>query len=132
MNDGLVQVINSFHRARNNGSLMTTFYDIFLKKSPELPSLFARTDFVRQVRMLRQSLLELLNYATGIESAVAEMTRLKEMHAELDIKPVHFKLWLDALCEAVAVHDPKFTPELETLWRQALQPGIDAMTSDSP
>jgi len=82
--------------------------------------------------MLKQSLLELLNYAGGIESAADEMTRLAEMHAGMAIKRTHYVMWLDALCEAVAIHDPDFTAELEALWRQSMQPGIDAMAKDLP
>jgi len=132
MNEDLSKVINSFHRARHSGGLFTTFYEIFLQKSPEIEPLFARTDFERQKRMLKQSLLELLNYAGGIESAVEEIARLAGKHAGMSIKKSHYSMWLDALCEAVAIHDSEFTPELEELWRQSLQPGIDAMTNYLP
>ncbi len=127
VDENLNQVIQSFHRARRNGDLFTTFYEKFFASSPEIPPLFVRTDFDRQKRMLRQSLLELLNFAAGIETAVEETVQLGRMHANLNIRSVHFDWWLDALLAALAEHDTEFTPELKTKWKQALQPGIEAM-----
>ena len=59
MNNPFEQVIASYHRARETGQLFDTFYRIFLGKSPEIPSMFARTDFPHQKLMLRESILEM-------------------------------------------------------------------------
>jgi truncated hemoglobin YjbI len=124
------QVAASYHRARETGKLFDTFYDLFLRKSPEIPPMFARTDFPHQKLMLRESILELLSFAqTG--SGREEIERLAERHRQLRVKPAHYDLWLDALCEALAKHDPKFDSTLETLWRSAMKKGIELM-SGSP
>ena len=120
------QVVSSYHRARDTGELFDTFYRILLAKSPEIPPMFARTDFPHQKLMLRQSILEMLLY-WQLESGHEEIERLARRHRELNVTTRHYQLWLDALCEALARHDPSFTPELEQLWRTALRPGIDAM-----
>jgi hemoglobin-like flavoprotein len=121
------QVVASYHRARQSGQLFDTFYELFLAKSPEIPPMFARTDFPHQKLMLRESILEMLVFAqTG--SGRDEIKRLAERHRQLNVKPVHYGLWLDALCEALAKHDREFNAALEQMWRDALQKGIELMS----
>ena len=63
MDSAFNQVVASYHRARQSGDLFDTLYQIFLGKSPEIPPMFARTDFPHQKLMLRESLLEMLIFA---------------------------------------------------------------------
>jgi hemoglobin-like flavoprotein len=124
------QVTASYHRARESGKLFDTFYERFLQKSPEIPPMFSRTDFPHQKLMLRESILEVLLFAqTG--SSREEIERLAERHRQLNVKPGHYDLWLDALCEALARHDPNFSSALRALWRNALRKGIDVMSAAS-
>lgn len=124
------QVVASYHRARESGQLFDTFYRLFLRKSPEIPGMFARTDFPHQKLMLRQSILEMLVFAqTG--AGRTEIERLRDRHRELNVTPVQYELWLDALCEALAKHDPEYNPVLETKWRDAMRKGIDIMSVGS-
>jgi hemoglobin-like flavoprotein len=124
-------VVASYHRCRQSGALFDTFYEIFLRKSPDIASKFARTDFVRQKLMLKESLLEMLSYYCGIESVRHEIEQLGKLHRQLGIRPEHYELWLDSLCEAVARHDPEYRVELGELWREAMRPGITLMLSGS-
>ena len=122
------QVVASYHRARGSGAMFDTFYRLFLGKSPEIPSMFTHTDFAHQKLMLRESLLEMLMFSqTG--SGRDEINRLAERHRSLHVQPRHYELWLDALCEALAEHDPLFTVELEQMWRDALRNGITLMSA---
>jgi hemoglobin-like flavoprotein len=124
------QVVASYHRARESGQLFDTFYRLFLGKSPEIPPMFARTDFPHQKLMLRESILEMLVFAqTG--SGRDEIMRLAERHRQLNVQSMHYDLWLDALCEALAKHDPQFSSALENLWRSAMRKGIEVMSASS-
>jgi hypothetical protein len=40
-------------------------------------------------------------------------------------------MWLEALCEALSIHDPQFNSELSDLWRAALRPGMELMVAGS-
>lgn len=127
MDPAFDQVVASYHRARQTGHLFDMFYDLFLAKSPEIPPMFARTDFPHQKLMLRESILEMLVFAqTGLGGD--EIQRLAKRHRQLNVKPVHYDLWLDALCEALATHDPEFNYELDLLWRDTMRKGIELMT----
>lgn len=130
MDSSFDQVVASYHRARETGQLFDTFYRLFLSKSPEIPAMFARTDFPHQKLMLRQSILEMLAFAqTG--TGRTEIERLRDRHRELNVTPAQYELWLDALCEALAKHDPKYNPALEMMWRDAMRKGIDLMSAGS-
>jgi hemoglobin-like flavoprotein len=122
------RVVASYHRARTTGQVFDTFYRVFLAKSPEIPAMFAHTDFPHQQLMLRESLLEMLIFSqTGSDRE--EIERLAERHRCLNVKREHYELWLDALCEALAQHDPGFTPQLEQAWRRAMHAGISVMSA---
>lgn len=131
MNDSadFKEVIASYHRGRASGQLFDTFYDILLAKSPQIRSKFAQTDFPRQKRLLKSSLLAMLSLQQGISSAEEEIDRIAVRHGrqDLDIHPGLYDLWLDALCEALAEHDPLFQPELESKWRRLMRVGIERM-----
>ena len=131
MQSSFEQVFSSYHRVRNSGKLFDTFYRLFLAKSPQFPPMFSHADFQHQKLMLRESLLEMLVFFhTG--SNREEIERLAERHRDLHVKPEHFDLWLTALCEALAIHDSEFTPDLEQKWRAAMRPGLTVMLAVGP
>jgi len=128
MDSSFDQVVASYHRARQSGELFDTFYNVFLGKSPEIPPMFAQTDFPHQKLMLRESILEMLLFAqTG--SGNDQIKRLSERHRQLNVKPAHYELWLDSLCEALAKHDRDFDSVLERKWRAAMWKGIKLMST---
>jgi hemoglobin-like flavoprotein len=61
-----------------------------------------------------------------------EIERLADRHRQVKVKPAHYDLWLDALCEALAKHDPQFNPTVEQIWRNAMRKGIDLMIAAAP
>lgn len=128
MSSPIEPVLASYHRARASGELFDTFYNLFLRKAPEIPPMFARTDFPHQKLLLRESILEMLLFAqNGVGRA--DLERLAERHRQLNVRPAHFELWLDSLCEALSLHDPEFSILLEQMWRSAMRPGIELMST---
>lgn len=127
----LDEVTASYHRCRASDGFLDTFYDRFLAKSPDVAEKFRNTDFSRQKLMLRESLLSMLTFNLGSEEARQDLLRLAERHSRrgVDIPPHMYDLWLDALCEAVAEHDPEYTRELGDLWRASMRAGIDLLVS---
>ncbi|NND96911.1 MAG: globin [Pirellulaceae bacterium] len=127
--DELTPLMASYHRCRDDDRFVDTFYELFLGKSPAIAQMFVHTDFKHQKLMLRESLLEMLCYDNGMAGAEAEVLKLSARHKTLGVKPEMFAMWLDSLCEAVEKHDPQYTPAIGTLWRNAMQKGIDLMLS---
>jgi hemoglobin-like flavoprotein len=128
MNPQIDPVIASYHRARESGQLFDTFYELFLGKSPEIPPMFARTDFRHQKLMVRESVLEMLQFAHS-GGGYDQVRKLGDRHRELNVRREHYERWLDALCEALAQHDPEFNETLEQQWRAAMQQGIAVMVA---
>lgn len=124
-------VVASYHRCRHTEASFDTLYELFLGKSPEIASMFVRTDFVLQKLMMKQSLLEMLNHYCGVEAVRPEIERLGKLHHQIAVRPEHYDLWLDSLCEAVAKHDPEYEVEQGERWRAAMRPGIALMLSVS-
>ncbi len=122
-------VMASYHRCRADEQFVDKFYDLFLATSSEIRNMFVHTDFKRQKLMLRESLLEMLCYARGMDGSEAEVIKLGHRHKELNITPEMFAMWLDSLCQAIKQHDPEYTPEIGQAWRAAMQKGIDLMLS---
>lgn len=127
MNRQLDEVTESFRRCRSDKAFIQTFYDVFLAKSPEIASKFAHTNFKLQKLLLRESLLMVLAFHLSMSGAREEIVELGTRHQVLGVKPEHYAMWLDALCEAIRRHDPLYTSDLETKWRDALQKPIELM-----
>jgi hemoglobin-like flavoprotein len=110
---------------------LTRFYEIFLASSPEVREKFRDTDFSRQTRMLRASLHMTLAAGYGSPEAPAHLERLAILHGKggRNIGPHLYRLWLDALVQAASEHDPDFTPDLATAWRDMLTPGINILVA---
>ncbi len=124
-------VIASYHRCMSDNGFTDTFYRLFLLSSGEVRTKFQFTDMVHQKLMLRESLLVMLMYSQNQDGTHEELMQLAARHdrKHVDIAPHLYDLWLDTLCTAIEQHDPEFTPQIEKLWRRAMQPGIDLMIS---
>lgn len=130
MGSYLDEVTESFRRCRSDKQFIQTFYDVFLAKSPEIAAKFTKTNFKLQKLLLRESLLMVLAFHLSMSGAREEIVELGARHQKtLGVKPEHYTMWLDALCEAVRRHDPQCTDELEAKWREALQKPIELMTA---
>lgn len=128
----------SLNRCLANPAFLKRFYDLFMASSDEVREKFRNTDFSRQTRVLADSLYLM---AVAAQAAAAhgeaespawvEMARLAKRHsgADLDVRPEHYDLWLDRLLAAAREHDPQFSPEVETGWRETLAVGIEFLRS---
>ena len=131
MDERYETVLASYHRCEDLGGFFDTFYEVFFAKSPEIPPKFAHTDMETQKQVVAASLLWMLRLQSGDEVARREIEKIGESHSRRthNIRPELYALWLDALCKAIAKHDPQYTSELETMWRDAMREGIDLIVS---
>lgn len=127
MDEQLNDLTDSYYRCRRDDRFLDTFYDLFLSTSPAVAEMFAKTDFRLQKLMLRQSLLEMICFHRGITGTREEIQRLGHRHKELGITSEMYSQWVESLCEAIKIHDPKYTPALEQLWRNAMVKSIEEM-----
>ena len=121
----------SFNRCEAMGSFAEQFYGVFLKSSPEIAPLFAKTDFAKQRKLLKASVYMMITRNADDPKAREQLERIGHSHgrSQLNIRPELYELWLDSLCETVKRMDPEWTPEVELGWRDRLRQGIDLITS---
>ncbi len=125
------EVKESFKRCGESEGFYDTFYDVFLGKSPEIPALFAKTDFKKQKRLLRATISIMAQQQMDDAATQRALKKIGEMHNRnaLNIRPELYKLWLESLCETVKIHDPQWTKEIEFRWHQKMQEGIEFIIS---
>ena len=117
-------VFQSYGRACVQPKFFAEFYKIFMGKSHEIKSMFVQTDMETQRGLLRGGILWLIMHARGMSDT--KIRALGESHSKkkMDINPIHYNDWLDALIEAVEKFDPECTQEISDAWRTTLTPGI--------
>ena len=121
----------SYDRCCSDGDFAGTFYEIFFTKSPEIPKLFADTDFTQQKRHFRAASLLLIKYQPEDDVVRAALEKIGKTHSrgEYNISPDLYPFFLESVCEAVKKHDPEWTPELEDQWKECVKEGVDLIAS---
>jgi hemoglobin-like flavoprotein len=121
----------SLGRCRATAGFLDAFYQRFVASSDEVRAKFAKTDMMRQVRVMEDTLFVVANAVQGEEGSPArsDLPRIAERHSrrDLDIRPELYDLFLECLVVTVRTHDPQFTPEVEAAWRETMGFGIDYM-----
>ncbi|HEY7682173.1 MAG TPA: globin [Gemmatimonadales bacterium] len=119
----------SYARCEANPDFLQGFYRHFFATCPAAETLFARTDFARQIKLLRHAIGLLLAFPSQPREEPTLLTRLAEKHGPrgLNIDPSWYPLFVESLLQSVREHDPGFTPAVGLAWREALRPGITYM-----
>lgn len=125
------QVNRSFGRCCDSTGFFESFYSILIASHPDIPALFADTDFTKQNEVLQVGLRLMLLFDHGSEAAKQAVETIRESHArdQLNIRPELYDYWLDSLMRACAKHDPQFNKELESSWRTLLAASINHIKS---
>lgn len=123
---------NSYERCMVNPrhpGFLNRFYQIFLGSSPEIAEKFQRTDFRKQIQVLKSSLYFLMLASTGMPEGIVHLEHIAQLHsrAQLDVRPDMYDLWLACLLQAVHEYDASLDAETELAWQRVLQHGIDFM-----
>lgn len=118
-------VFQSYGRCCNRDEFFVDFYEYFMSSSEEIKKRFVNTDMAAQRHLLRNGVLQLILTARGMSDR--KLKALGESHSRTNynIQPEWYSLWLDALMKTVRRHDPEYTKDLETAWKEVLTPGIE-------
>ncbi|MFI5184127.1 MAG: globin domain-containing protein [Vicinamibacteria bacterium] len=123
--------LQSLKRCLATPGFLDDFYIRFVGSSEEIAEKFRGVDMKRQARMLEDSLYVVAVAVQGGEGSPARnaLPGLAERHSrrDLDIRPELYDLWIGCLVETARAHDPQFSPEAESAWRETLTVGADYM-----
>ena len=123
------KVFQSYGRSCNNPSFYEDFYSNFMGKSPEIRAMFTNTDMTSQRSLLRSGIMWLVMHARGMSDTKIRALGESHSRSKMNINPMFYGMWLDALIDTLEKHDPDFSQELEQSWRNALRPSIEMIQS---
>jgi hemoglobin-like flavoprotein len=124
----------SLKRCLGSPAFIKDFYDRFQASSDEVRAKFRDTDFVRQNRVLADSLYVMALAVQGGPDNIArqDMKRLARRHTDMGVAGWMFDSWLDCVLQTARAHDPEFSADVERAWRATLGPGIAYMRDGTP
>lgn len=127
-NDRFDDVQASYGRCLRKKGFITRFYEILMDSHPDIHPMFQRTDFGQQRKALRRGISIAISFAAGSKSAQISMDDMAKVHSIIGrapVEPDYYRYWLDSLISTLAETDPRFSPNLESRWRKAMQKTID-------
>lgn len=106
------------------------FYELFIAADPDVSKVFSSTDMHRQILMLQESLLHMIEFENS-KIASQRFQKVASYHGseEMNIPPHLFDLWMDCLVETVREREPQFDSHIETAWRVYLASGVAFLKS---
>ena len=124
----------SFDRCSASTDFIPAFYRHFFEACPDAKPFFAKTDFDRQVRLLRDAIGLLLIapfFSTNPDAAPTVLSRAAERHSrrQLGIEPRFYPPFVDSLLATVKEFDPEHSPDVAAAWRAAIEKGVAYMQS---
>jgi hemoglobin-like flavoprotein len=107
---------------------LDAFYQRFFAAHPQVGEKFGSTNMAHQKAMLRESLVEMAEFALTRQSNPYIVT-LSRIHGARgrDIPVELYDLWLDCLVDTVLAVDPAATDSVALAWRIVMSPGIEFM-----
>ena len=84
----------SFDRCGESDGFYDTFYDRFLAKSPDIPALFAHTDFTKQKLLLKATIAIMVRHSIDDARAREVLAKVAQTHNRNghNIKPELYRL----------------------------------------
>jgi len=122
-------VFQSYGRSCDKPAFFEDFYSNLLNKSPEVRAMFAKTNMEAQRALVRGGVLWLIMHARGMPDTKIRMLGASHSRTKMNVNPMYYGMWMDALIESLYKHDPEFSRDLESCWRDTLRPSIEKIIS---
>lgn len=110
------------------------FYKRFFHKlydaDSHIANLFANTGIDRCIKMLIQSMSQMLYYAST-KHPNKQIKNIANMHGQegLSLTSNYYDIWLECMIETIRETDPQFNEDIETAWRCMMLPGVTYLKS---
>lgn len=118
----------SYGRCLRQKGFISRFYEVLMESHPDIWPMFQRTDFGQQRKALRRGISISISFAAGSPSAKISMDHMADVHSRIGrapVEPHYYQYWIDSLIKTISEVDPRFSPQLEKRWREAMQRTID-------
>ena len=124
-----IGVTEESYRRCQQDAFFEAFYARLLASDPQIPPMFAKTDFMRQRKVLQHSLGLLLAYGRPGNGKILERIAARHGRGDLNIAPRYYPLFAESLIATVRDFDPQFNKDIEEAWRRAMAPGLEYLSS---
>ncbi|WP_207914911.1 globin [Luteimonas arsenica] len=121
--DDYADLHQSYGRCLRDRDFIGRFYEVFLASNPEVPPLFAHTDFNKQRMALRRGITMAIFHAGGsrvVDRGIAEMGSVHASGGRCPVPAALYRDWIDSLLKVVAETDPEADEALMARWREAM------------
>ncbi|MBD7988763.1 globin [Luteimonas sp. Sa2BVA3] len=121
--DDYADLHQSYGRCLRDRDFIGRFYEVFLASNPDVPPLFAHTDFSKQRMALRKGITMAIFHAGGsrvVDRGIGEMGAVHARDGRCPVPAALYGDWIASLLEVVEATDPEATPELMARWREAM------------
>ena len=118
---------SSYSRCTLDPEFITTFHRIFITTSADALTHFSHIPEERQKKMLEYAIYLLMLSIDDNPDANMCLEQLGTSHNTMSIKPDLYDHWLNSLVTAVENYDGKAHPEIGSIWREVLAPGLELM-----
>ncbi|MEW8016589.1 MAG: globin domain-containing protein [Candidatus Thiodiazotropha endolucinida] len=130
MNQHNLEIFNqSLLRVTSSPAFFDCFYDKFISQSDEISRFFKNRDMAQLKKKLRETLFMLAETAEGRPGLTLYIEMLGRIHKRLNVQRKHFKMWEEALLEAVKIYDDKYDDEVLAAWLYVIDEVIETMFS---
>ncbi|MDH5654362.1 MAG: globin [Spirochaetia bacterium] len=103
------------------------FYDIFMGSHPDIRPMFAKTDFLKQKKLLKNGLSYMILFAKDMHTGKTAVENIARIHDKenVNVPPELYPYWIDSLIKTIKLFDTEFTEETEAAWREIMGKGIN-------
>ena len=121
--DAYADLHQSYGRCLRDRDFIGRFYEVFLASNPDVPPLFAHTDFNKQRMALRKGITMAIFHAGGsrvVDRGIDEMGAVHARDGRCPVPAALYGDWIASLLQVVEATDPEATQELMARWREAM------------
>jgi hemoglobin-like flavoprotein len=119
----------SLQRVTSSTAFFDSFYDNFINQSDEIGDFFKNRDMRQLKKKLRETLFMLAETAEGRPGLRLYVQMLGRIHKRLNVQRRHFRMWEEALLEAVRIHDSEYDDRVLAAWLYVIDDVIEMMFS---
>jgi hemoglobin-like flavoprotein len=119
----------SLKRVTSSTAFFDCFYNNFIGQSDEIRRFFENRDMRHLKKKLRETLFMLAETAEGRPGLRLYVQMLGRIHTRLNVERRHFRMWEEALLEAVRLYDSEYDDNILAAWLYVIDDVIEMMFS---
>ena len=131
MPDPYYDLQQSYGRCLRDKNFIDHFYEVFMASHPEIPGMFADTDFQKQRLALRRGISVAIFHASGstvVKRTTEQMADVHSRGGRCPVSPYLYPYWIESLIKVIAETDPEADERLLERWREAMCVVTDTFT----